>query len=50
MKKSFLLLCLALSGVANAQSDIVYVADDYNLTLWSSPSYSGKIKALLPIC
>jgi SH3 domain protein len=46
MKKSFLLLCLALSGVANAQSDIVYVADDYNLTLWSSPSYSGKIKAL----
>ncbi len=46
MKKSFLLLCLALSGVVNAQSDIVYVADDYNLTLWSSPSYSGKIKAL----
>jgi len=46
MKKSLLWLCLALSGVANAQSDIVYVADDYNLTLWSSPNYSGKIKAL----
>ena len=46
MKKSVLLLCLALSSAAHAQSDIVYVADDYNLTLWNSPSYSGKIKSL----
>ncbi len=46
MKKLMLTALMLVSLNANAQSDIIYVADDYNLTLWSSPSYNGKLKSL----
>ncbi|MDD5229297.1 MAG: TIGR04211 family SH3 domain-containing protein [Methylococcales bacterium] len=46
MKKILLSALMLVSVAANASNDIVYVADDYNLTLWSSPSYTSKIKSL----
>lgn len=46
MKKIILSAFMLVNVVAHANNDIVYVADDYNLTLWSSPSYSGKVKSL----
>lgn len=45
-KRLFAVLMFVSAAVSGAQNDIVYVADDYNLTLWSSPSYSGKVKSL----
>ncbi len=46
MKKIILSALMFASVAANASNDIVYVADDYNLTLWSSPSYTAKLKSL----
>lgn len=47
MKKTlFALLMLTSSAVMSAPNDIVYVADDYNLTLWSTSNYTGKIQVL----
>ncbi|MGB4497683.1 MAG: TIGR04211 family SH3 domain-containing protein [Methylococcaceae bacterium] len=47
MKKTlFALLMLTSSTVMSAPNDIVYVADDYNLTLWSTSNYTGKIQVL----
>lgn len=45
-KQLFALLMFVSSTAISAQNDIVYVADDYNLTLWSAPNYAGKIKSL----
>ena len=47
MKKIILSALMLASSVAiSAPSDIVYVADDYNLTLWSTANYTGKIQIL----
>lgn len=46
MKKLILSALMLVSIAANAQSDIVYVADDYNLTLWGTSNYTGKVKSL----
>lgn len=47
MKKILLsALMLASSAAISAPSDIVYVADDYNLTLWSAANYTGKRQVL----
>jgi SH3 domain protein len=47
MKKIVLSALMLASSVAiSAPSDIVYVADDYNLTLWSTANYTGKLQVL----
>ncbi len=46
MKKIILSALMFASISANANNDIVYVADDYNLTLWGTPNYTGKLKSL----
>lgn len=46
MKKLILSALMLFSIAANAQNDIVYVADDYNLTLWGTSNYTGKVKSL----
>lgn len=46
MKKILLSALMFISVAANAQNDIVYVADDYNLTLWGTSNYTGKVKSL----
>lgn len=47
MKKILLSALMFASSVAiSAPSDIVYVADDYNLTLWSTANYTGKLQIL----
>lgn len=47
MKKILLSALLLASSVAiSAPNDIVYIADDYNLTLWSTANYTGKIQIL----
>ncbi len=46
MKKIVLSVLLFASVAASAGNDIVYVADDYNLTLWGTSNYTGKIKSL----
>jgi SH3 domain protein len=47
MKKIILSALMLASSVAiSAPSDIVYVADDYNLTLWSTANYTGKLQVL----
>lgn len=46
MKKIILSALLFISVAAQAQNEIVYVADDYNLTLWGTSNYTGKIKSL----
>jgi SH3 domain protein len=47
MKKILLSALMLASSVAiSAPSDIVYVADDYNLTLWSTANYTGKLQIL----
>ncbi len=46
MKKIILSVLMFVSVVANASNDIVYVADDYNLTLWGTSNYTGKVKSL----
>jgi SH3 domain protein len=47
MKKILLSALMLASSVAiSAPSDIVYVADDYNLTLWSTANYTGKLQVL----
>ena len=45
MKKIILSVLMFVSVVANASNDIVYVADDYNLTLWGTSNYTGKVKS-----
>jgi SH3 domain protein len=47
MKKILLSALLLASSVAiSAPNEVVYVADDYNLTLWSTSNYTGKIQVL----
>lgn len=47
MKKILLSALILASSVAiSAPSDIVYVADDYNLTLWGTSNYTGKLQVL----
>ncbi len=46
MKKIILSALMFASISANANNDIVYVADDYNLTLWGTSNYTGKLKSL----
>lgn len=46
MKKIILSALMLVSIAATAQSDITYVTDDYNLTLWGTSNYTGKIKSL----
>ena len=47
MKKSLLSALMLVSSVINAApNEVVYVADDYNLTLWSTSNYTGKIQVL----
>lgn len=47
MKKILLSALILVSSMAHAApSDIVYVADDYNLTLWSTANYTGKLQIL----
>lgn len=47
MKKILLSALLFASSVAiSAPNEVVYVADDYNLTLWSTANYTGKIQVL----
>ncbi|MDD2863648.1 MAG: TIGR04211 family SH3 domain-containing protein [Methylococcales bacterium] len=47
MKKILLSALLLASSVAiSAPNEVVYVADDYNLTLWSTSNYTGKIQIL----
>jgi SH3 domain protein len=46
MKKRLFAVLMLFSAITYAQNDIVYVADDYNLTLWSTPNYTGKLKSL----
>ena len=46
MKKRLFTVLMLFSAITYAQNDIVYVADDYNLTLWSTPNYTGKLKSL----
>ena len=47
MKKILLSALLLASSVAiSAPNEVVYVADDYNLTLWSTANYTGKIQVL----
>ncbi len=46
MKKIILSALMFVSMAANASNDIVYVADDYNLTLWGTSNYTGKVKSL----
>ena len=46
MKKIILSVLMFVSVAANASNDIVYVADDYNLTLWGTSNYTGKVKSL----
>lgn len=46
MKKIILSALMFVSIAATASNDIVYVADDYNLTLWGTSNYTGKLKSL----
>lgn len=47
MKKRLVAALMLISSAAiSAPNDIVYVADDYNLTLWSTSNYTGKIQSL----
>lgn len=46
MKKILLSVLMLTSVAVQAQNDVVYVADDYNLTLWGTSNYTGKLKSL----
>jgi SH3 domain protein len=47
MKKILLSALILVNSMAHAApSDIVYVADDYNLTLWGTANYTGKLQVL----
>ncbi len=49
MKKSLSVFLILLLNLDFAQAETIYVADDVNLTLRSSPSIHGKALKLLPI-
>ena len=47
MKKRLVAALMLVSSVAiSAPNEIVYVADDYNLTLWGTSNYTGKVASL----